>query len=138
MRAPSAYTLGAPSGSRDAPIDIVLHQCMSEGSRVGNRWESLIVVAVIVAVLLLLHYGAGRWLRKRREQDEPWLAQTELWDRLDGLLSQAEADGCRLWVEDGKIRFGGDVLTQRASAILTVLENHHDDTLIVLANRRQG
>jgi hypothetical protein len=92
--------------------------------------------AGFVVVLWFLHWSAGRWLRKRREQDEPWLAQTELWDKLDRLVSEAEADGCRLSVEDGRIKFQGNELTMRAQAILTVLEKHHDDTLVVLANRR--
>jgi hypothetical protein len=103
------------------------------------KWGTFIVViAAFAGVLFLMHFSAGRWLRRRRENEEPWLAQTELWDSLDKLVGEAEAEGCRVWMEDGKIRFGGDVLTMRASAILTVLEKHHDDTLVVLANRKHS
>lgn len=121
------------------PIDIVLHLRLCYGNRMESRWELAIFIGLAMVISLLgIPWLAGRWLRKRRERDEPWLAQTELWDRLDGLVSEAEEDGCRIWNEGGEIRFGGDVLTQRASAILTVLEKHHADTLIVLSNRKHG
>ncbi len=102
-------------------------------------YEKLILFLVGMFVVFYgLHWLAGRWLRKRKLAEEPWESNLELWDKLDRLVSEAEAEGCRLWAEDGKIRFGGDVLTMRASAILTVLEKHHDDTLVVLANRKHG
>lgn len=109
------------------------HDAMSE------RFATFLLVCMgVIAILYFIHLLAGRWLRKRREQEEPWIAQTELWDKLDRLVSEAEAEGCRLSIDDGKIKFQGDVLTMRAQAILTVLEKHHDDTLVVLANRRHA
>jgi hypothetical protein len=98
--------------------------------------HALVGFAICMIAIALVLWGAGRWLKKLRTEDEPWLAQTELWDRLDKLVSEAEAEGCRIWNENGRIRFGGNNLTARANAILIVLEKHHDDTLVVLANRK--